>query len=173
VTRKEKRRTAIAIVLATTGTAIVLALNVFGATTVVGVYVVVMGALVLAPLTRLAQIPGEMQEASLFDLALKRSRPGSTRPPELVRIERELVAGLETAGGLHQRLVPLLREAATARLAGTRRIDLVHQPDAARAALGDETWELVRPDRPAPHDRTASGLPVARLRTLLDTLEQL
>ena len=172
MTRRERRRTAIALVLATVGAGIVLALGVFAATTVLAVYVVVLGAVVLAPLTRLAQTHEETQP-SIFELSLKRTRASSTRPPELVRIERELVAGLETAGGLHRRLGPLLRDAAAVRLAATRRIDLVHQPDAAHAALGDDAWELVRPDRPAPRERTGAGVPVARIRMLLDTLEQL
>jgi hypothetical protein len=169
VTRRERRRSATAIVLATIGAGVVLALGAFSAATVAAVYVVVLGTLVLAPLTRLARVPAET-EPSLFELSLRPSASGSGRPPELVRMERELLLGLQTAGGLHNRLVPLLREAAAARLA-ERRIDLLRQPDAARAALGDEAWQLVRPDRPTPLDRTGPGITTARLRSLLDALE--
>jgi hypothetical protein len=37
--------------------------------------------------------------------------------------------------------------------------------------LGEELWEVVRPDRPAPTDRTAPGLPSEALHALVDRLE--
>jgi hypothetical protein len=37
--------------------------------------------------------------------------------------------------------------------------------------LGEELWEVVRPDRPAPTDRTAPGLPPEALHALVDRLE--
>jgi hypothetical protein len=86
-----------------------------------------------------------------------------------VRIEREITLGTTSAGHLHTRLLPLLRGAAAARLA----IDLELQPERARAALGDETWELLRPDRPAPAERNGPGLPLTRVRELVDSLERL
>ncbi len=172
MTRHERFRLILGVSVATIGTAVVLAANAFAATTVVSVYVIVLGALVLAPLTRLAQLDDELSE-SIFERALRASKDPPLRPPELVRIERELMVGLETAGGLHTRLVPLLRDAAAARLGAKRRIDLVRQPDAARAALGDDVWELVRPDRPAPPARTGPGIEAKRLRALLDTLENI
>ena len=39
--------------------------------------------------------------------------------------------------------------------------------------LGEDAWELLRPDRPEPRDRDAPGIPLRRLRTVVDTLEQL
>jgi hypothetical protein len=165
-------RTLLGLAVATIGLGIVLATGVFSAGTVVAVYLVVVAALVLAPLTRLAREESEAR-ASLFEQALRRPEAVTLRPSELVRIERELVVGMETAGGLDMRLVPLLREAAVARLSVKRHLDLVRRPDAAHAVLGDEAWELVRPDRPAPVERHAPGIDLPRLRRLLDTLESI
>jgi hypothetical protein len=57
-------------------------------------------------------------------------------------------------------------------LLSTRRgISLDSQPDAARAALGGEAYDLVRPDRPPPENRLARGLPVAELDRVVQSLE--
>ena len=52
-----------------------------------------------------------------------------------------------------------------------KRISLAAQSAAARDALGDPTWELVRPDRPAPEDRLARGLTMHELEHVVDSLE--
>ena len=43
----------------------------------------------------------------------------------------------------------------------------------ARETLAPATWELVRPDRPAPADAFARGLPATELDLVLDDLEAL
>jgi hypothetical protein len=161
---------ALGVAVSTIGVAIVLGLNVFDAATVGAVYVLVVGAQVLLALTKLAQSAAD-PEPSLFEYALRRRRDEHLRPPELVRIERELVLGIESAGHLHARLLPLLREAAAARLAAKHHIDLDRRPDAARVLLGEEAWEFLNPDRPEPDDRRTPGIPQAKLRALLDVLE--
>ena len=103
-----------------------------------------------------------------FDYELLRRPEPPTRPPELVRIERDLSLGMASAGHLHLRLLPLLREIAQARLG----IDLERQPDVARSRLGDEAWELLRPGRPTPDDRTAPGPSLRRMRAIVDALER-
>jgi hypothetical protein len=95
------------------------------------------------------------------------------RPPELVRTERDIVLGTSGAGHLHDRLLPMLREAAAARLSAGHNVDLERRPDAARALLGDDAWELLRPDRPQPRDRTDPGISMRRLRDVIGTLEKL
>ena len=50
---------------------------------------------------------------------------------------------------------------------------LDREPEKARTLLGDETWELVRPDRPEPADRHAPGLPLGALERAVASLEQL
>ena len=95
------------------------------------------------------------------------------RPPELVRTEREITLGTSSAGHLDQRLLPMLREAAAVRLASRRSIDLERRPEQARRLLGDDVWELLRPDRPPPVDRLAPGISLARLRAVVDALERI
>jgi hypothetical protein len=90
-----------------------------------------------------------------------------TRPNELVRVERDLVLSVSNAGELHARLLPQLREVATARLAA--RHDLAR----ARELLGEDAWELLREDRPAPDDRAAPGLPLRDIAALVDRVEAL
>ncbi|HEY7622239.1 MAG TPA: hypothetical protein VH834_20885 [Solirubrobacteraceae bacterium] len=85
---------------------------------------------------------------------------------------RRAVAAASSAGEMHWRLRPVLREVAAAGLA-RRRIDLDADPAAARALLAPETWELVRPDRRRPDDPFAPGLGRVELRTVLDDLERL
>jgi hypothetical protein len=46
-------------------------------------------------------------------------------------------------------------------------------PEAAAAALGPDTWELVRPDRLRPLDRRARGLAPERLRAIVESLERI
>jgi len=158
--------------LATIGAGFVLALDVFDPATVVAVYVLVLGALALLALTRIAQT-GNQDEPSLFDLSLRRPPEHGVRPPELVRVERELVLGMESAGQLHVRLVPLLREAAAVRLSANHHVDLERRPDLARRLLGDEVWELLRPDRPEPTDKSAPGISRAKLGGVVDVLESI
>jgi hypothetical protein len=170
MTRSARIKLALGVAVSTLGVAIVLGLNVFDAATVAAVYVLVVGAQVLLALTKLAQSAAD-PEPSLFEHALRRRHEEHLRPPELIRIERELVLGMENAGHLHTRLLPLLREAAAARLAAKHHIDLERRPAAARALLGEEAWELLRPDRPEPENRRAHGIPQTKLRAVLDVLE--
>ena len=165
-----KLRFGISYAVATLTTGILLGVNVFRAADVLAAYVVALGALTLLALTRPRRFA---TEDSLFESALRRRREDAIRPPELVRIERELVLGLESAGHLHTRLVPILRAAAAARLSAKHHVDLDRRPAAARALLGDDAWELIRPDRPEPADRHAPGLPRAKLRAVIDVLERL
>jgi hypothetical protein len=77
------------------------------------------------------------------------------------------------AGHAQHRLIPILREAAAARLGSRHGIELERKPAAARALLGEETWELLRSDRPAPEDRFAPGVPRARVVATIERLESL
>ena len=79
---------------------------------------------------------------------------------------------LSNAGDVHWRLRPVLRDVAAAGVHG-RGVDLDGDPAAARALLGEEAWELVRPDRPRPQDTFAPGLSPAALDRILAVLEDL
>ncbi len=102
-----------------------------------------------------------------------RRRDRSRRPPpSLARIEHEAALGVAGAFDLHHRLVPRLRSVAAGLLATRRRLSLEAEPEKARRALGDETWNLVRGDRPAPEDRLARGISPAELRRVVEALER-
>lgn len=108
-------------------------------------------------------------ETSLGEPAARPAR--TTPPPSLARIEHEAALGVAGSFDLHYRLVPRLRALATGLLASRRRVSLDSSPDAARARLGEATWELVRPDRPAPEDRLAGGVTPRELGQVVDALE--
>jgi hypothetical protein len=101
------------------------------------------------------------------------ARRGPALPAELTADQRLVRMAMANAAEAHHRLVPALREVARQRLAAYRRIDLTGDPAAARRALGAETWELVRPDRPAPADRHARGLRPEQLEAAIADLERL
>jgi hypothetical protein len=93
-------------------------------------------------------------------------------PADFARIGRAVASGTASAGDLHLRLRPILREVA---IDGLRRhgVELDGDPARAQQLLAPTTWELVRPDRPAPVDAFARGLPAAQLDLVLDDLEAL
>ena len=93
-------------------------------------------------------------------------------PADFARISRAVASGTASAGDLHLRLRPILREVA---IDGLRRhgVELDADPARAQERLAPATWELVRPDRPAPADAFARGLPAEQLDLVLDDLEAL
>jgi hypothetical protein len=90
--------------------------------------------------------------------------------PPLARMRRAVHGGTRVAGDFHLLLRPALRSVAAGRLR-RRGIDLDRDPAAARAALGDDGYALVAPDRPAPEDRFGPGPSPAAVEALLDRLE--
>ena len=100
------------------------------------------------------------------------SGPETEHPPDLAQIEKE--TGLAAGGplDLHWRLRPRLRELAISLLAARCGVSLDGDPDSAREILGDETWELVRRDRPPPDRVGRRGSP-ATLERFVDSLEGL
>ena len=111
-------------------------------------------------------------QPSVFDRALRRRRPPPARPASLAKLEREVALAPLTSFDFHARLRPTLHEIAAYKLAN-RGIALDSTSPAARAALGDELWELLRPDRRPPEDRNAPGVPLTRVRAILDALENI
>jgi hypothetical protein len=109
-------------------------------------------------------------ERSAYDRAARTGGAAPPVPEDLRRLEQTLWFASAREADLHVRLRPVLREIAELRLAG-RGIALDGDPAAARAALGEQLWEVVRPDRPVPADRTAPGLPPHTLAALVDRLE--
>jgi hypothetical protein len=137
------------------------------------VWIVVATALVLVSLLRHAREHGGPEPASSFERALRGRKPAASQPEELLRMDRELVLGSADADHAHRRLLPLLRATAASRLAARRGFELARRPEAARALLGDEVWELLRPDRPEPPDRHGPGVPRKSIVAVIDRVESL
>lgn len=94
-------------------------------------------------------------------------------PATLAQIEQETALAVAGPFDLHQRLRPRLRALAGSLLAAKRGISLDGDPDSAHQILGDETWELVREDRPPPPDRVGGRVSPATLARFVDSLERL
>jgi hypothetical protein len=157
-----RRRPIAPIVLATIGLVVALALRPGPVREIVAAYVLALAAIALLALARLARTDEEWERtASELERALAPRKVARTRPSDLIRVERDIVLGTTNAGHFHARLRPLLWSIATAR---TR---------SPQEALGDEMWELLRPDRGKPADLYAEGLSVARVREIVDALERL
>jgi hypothetical protein len=112
------------------------------------------------------------RRASPFEASLEREPTPGERPSALLRLEREVSMARSSAFDLHARLRPTLAALADDLLSGRRGIDLERSPAQARAVLGDLTWELVRPGRPAPSDRHAPGLADDDLAQVVTALER-
>jgi hypothetical protein len=133
-------------------------------------YVLFAGGLVLFGLARTTSRAGG-QGRSLYEAALRRRRPRPDRLRELARLEREVSLGTTHSFDFHVRVRPHLRAIAEHRLESRRGLRLDDGSPAVRAALGEELWELVRPDRPPPEDRLGPGLALPQLHAAVARLE--
>ena len=129
------------------------------------IYLLFLGALLM--LVVVSGVGAAAPRAYRSDLAAaldERPAPAG-RVPQLAKIEREVTLSIGNAYDLHTRLLPHLREIATARL------------ERRGQRPGPETlgrwWELLRPDRTEPGERFAPGIPEAELRDLVADLERL
>jgi hypothetical protein len=165
----EVRRLVLPLTLATVGLIVALGLHPVATERILAAYVLVLTAIALELATRVLAASSSAHDRSEFATALDRKPAEPTRPAELVRTERELTLGIASAGHLHMRLLPMLREAAAARLP----FDLDRAPDRARDALGADVWELLRPDRDAPADRHAPGIPLRDVERCVAALERI
>ncbi len=136
------------------------------------VYILVVGGLALFEVVLATREAYPRAARSGLAEALEREPPGPLRPPELERLERELTLGASTAFDLHYRLRPTLREIAGERLA-SRGLRLDAGGAGVEGALGEELWELVRPDREPPLRRFAAGISPAAARRVIERLEAL
>ena len=129
------------------------------------VYVLVVGGLLMLGLIAAAGDAVPKRSKSPFDQALAERAPGQSPVREVERMEREVTLATASAYDLHTRLLPHLREIARARLEQAG-----HEP--SPETLG-RWWELLRPDRPMPDDRSAPGISQADLRALVADLERM
>lgn len=112
------------------------------------------------------------RRASSFDAAFAPRANSRARPASLERAEREVTLATGTAFDVHFRLRPML-QSLSAGLLLRRGIDVERDPARAEELLGPEVWELVRPDRPPPDDRTASGVPIETVERVVGDLERI
>ena len=160
-------------VVLTVGFGVLLGAGVLPAVRVVGIWLLCLAALFLLRFVREVRTADAEAFSRRFDTALRRPSVNVRLPGELVRMERVIGLGVAHANDAHRQLLPLLRTAAAARLASAHGIDLARSPAAARARLGDEAWDLLRPDRQAPEDRYAPGVPHEVVGKLIARVESL
>ena len=153
--------------------AVLLALRPLSTSRALAIWIVVVAAIALLVLVRHSREAGGSRHARRFEAALRRPAPATPEPVELLRMERELELGIAGASHAHHRLLPLLRAAASARLASRHGIELDRRPEAAEALLGEDVWQLLRPNRPEPEDRFAPGVPRARVTAVIERIESL
>jgi hypothetical protein len=167
------RRLAAPVFVALAALAILLGVRAVSTSRALAIWIVVVAALALLVLVRRSRDSGGPRHAGRFEAALRRTAPADPQPVELLRVENMLELGTAFAGNAHHRLLPLLRTVTAARLASRHGIELDRRPEAARALLGEEAWEFLRPDRPEPADRFAPGVPRARIAALIERVESL
>jgi hypothetical protein len=152
---------------------VLLALPQLSTSRAFGIWVVLVAALVLVVLLQHSRERGLPTRPARFEEALRGRSTPDPEPMELRRMERELELGIANAEHAQRRLLPLLRAAAAAHLSARHGVDLLRRPEAARALLGEDAWELVRPDRPAPENRHGPGVPRERIAALIERVESL
>ena len=157
----EARRLAVGLVLATLALIVLLGARPVSRETILAGYAITLASVGMAALMRIMR-EVHRDAPSRFEVELGREQIPPGRPNALVRIERELTLATSNAGNVHDRLRPMLHEIAQARLGR----------DATRERLGDETWELIRPDAPEPRNRSAAGLSLRTIRRVIETLER-
>ena len=131
------------------------------------VYLLYLGAVLLFVLARITSGAGGRRKP----LPVKKEQV-STRLPELVRIEREVVLATGSGFDRQMRVGPMMRDIARHRLWTRRGVDLDEHPERARELLGDQVWELLRSGRPEPNLRYAPGADVGELRQILEQIEK-
>ncbi len=107
---------------------------------------------------------------------LRRKRRADRRPEparSLAQLQNITLLGVADARDLHFRLRPRVRLIAAGLLESRHGIALDEEPARARALLGEETWELVRGDRPVPADERGPGTSRAALERVVVSLERL
>ena len=137
------------------------------------IYVLVLGAMALLAGVIAVREVFPLERDSALVAALERELPPAIRPAELERLEREVYLAAATAFDLHFRLRPVLREVAEQRLADHLGLRLDRGGKAVEQALGEELWELLRPDREPPERRHSPGAGVGGVRDAIERLEAL
>jgi hypothetical protein len=138
------------------------------------IFVIVLGALVIRLLVRAVRVATSAPGPFPFDQALheppEQEIPRATEPD---RIAFEVGASTYRALELHHRFRRRLRRLAADRLTVEHGVDLDADRDAARSLLGEEAWDLLRPDHEAPGDRFGPGMPIEDVTKIVTAVEDL
>ena len=118
--------------------------------------------------------PARPGRSELEEALRPAERPGREQPRSLRQVEVAVRLSVSKTGAheLHYRLRPVLRELSSSRLR-RHQVDLDMSPAAARGILGEDLWEIVRADRPAPGDPNGRGVPPVTLGSMVERLESL
>ncbi len=135
-------------------------------------YILALGVMALLAAVSWLHEVAPPEGRSELEHALARELPEPPVVPELDRLERAVYVGAARAFDLHYRLRPVLREITATRLE-RRGLRLDSQKDAVRELLGDELWELTRPDREPPANRHSPGPGLEPLRRMVTRMEEL
>ena len=136
-------------------------------------WLLICGGLILLQLVAATRAPALDNEPSSFERALRSTPSPPERPPELARLEREVYLGMTGQFYLHRRLRPTLREIAEQRLRDRRGVELDSGDVDVLAALSEDGWELLRPDRTEHLNRDAAGIRLAELEQVVAALERI
>jgi hypothetical protein len=138
------------------------------------VYVIFLGAVVARLLVGAIVVGAWAPGPRPLDLALgARSAPPRRGARDLELIEGMLRSSMARGMESHHQLRPRLRQIAADRLAAGHGVALDDDPGTARRLLGDGPWELLRPDRRPPEDRSEPGVPLPELERIVTALERL
>lgn len=164
------RRALVQALVATLPLAVILLLGIPYQGLALRLWLVALGAIAISGLTERALAGRTMADGPSLQVRWgwwRRTRPERARPLE--ELEHAVDFSLGTAFDVHYRLRPHLRRIAAHRLAG-HGVRLDGQPERARALLGPDAWELVRPDRPEPADRNARGMDLPGIRRAVEQI---
>jgi len=141
--------------------------------TVIDVYLLVLGGILLLALVRTAHALRRGAPRSAFDAAIARMRAPPREDADALALERELTLSRIDGFHFYVRMRPVLREIAAHRLRMRYGVELDREPARARELVPVELWDVVRPDCPPPTERLGPGPSLAEQRALLDGLEKL
>jgi hypothetical protein len=139
---------------------------------VLDAYLVALGAVLMLMLIRTVRtVIGDRSRSAFDDAQAEMRRPSP--PSRGLTLDRDVELSRLNEFHFHMRLRPILREIAAVRLRRRFGVDLDREPARARELVPSAAWDVVRPDRPPPRDRLASGPSLASLREIASELERL
>lgn len=158
--------------LATLGLVVVLVTGVPGPWLATWAYLLALSCLALWVLIRGVRWPAADPGDVTFERVARTGRAGPEgRPAHLQRMEGLVYFSHINVTDLHYRMRPTLRGLCAERLAD-HGLSL-DRDERVKERLGPDCWELLRPDRREPRDRTARGVEFPVLRKIVDYIEEL